>query len=201
MLNILIIFLTTFIIQYFSFVCTFKYINKYDNLNYKHNILIFLSTLSSTFIVCLFLKFKLIISINFIGYSILIMFLFIFGYIDYISEYVYKFLLIMLLIFSILFMLRNNIPLHEVVLSFIFTVFICMVVKIMNGFNWGDIFIFMILSLTLGYKNLLNIFLSFFLGGLISIPLLILKRIHLKDEKPLCPYILLSTFLIIMFFI
>ena len=69
-----------------------------------------------------------------------------------------------------------------------------------SGMGGGDVTPIGVLGFVLGVKNIfLNIFLSFVLGSIISIFLLVSKLKTRKDPIPFGPFIILSFFLVLLY--
>lgn len=70
-----------------------------------------------------------------------------------------------------------------------------------GGMGGGDIKLMAMLGIWFGMKGiLLIIFLSFVIGAIYSIPLLILKKSNRKKEIPFGPFIVIATFITIFYY-
>lgn len=144
-----------------------------------------------------YLKFG--ITLEFIGYSILCSILIVVAVIDYYHQIIPDTINIFGLICGILFHAINFAgfsSLFQYLLGFLigggFLLLIAVVTK--GAMGGGDIKLMAMLGLWIGWKfTLLNLFLSFFLGGLISILLMVLKFKGRKDMIAFGPFIVLAT--------
>lgn len=68
-----------------------------------------------------------------------------------------------------------------------------------EGMGMGDVYIFAPIGLFLGWKLcMLNLVLSIFIAGFISVILLIFRRKNRKDTIPFGPFIVIGTFIVLM---
>ncbi|CDI50615.1 prepilin peptidase [Clostridium tetani] len=148
-------------------------------------------------------KYKL--SFEFIKYSIFICFLIIVSVIDFKTMYVYFSTILITIFLRIgIFFLEgdkiNFIFYNYFLAGFIPAVIICIIILLTSGMGWGDVEVIFIAGLFLGVKLcFLLTFLSFFMGAIISIALVVTKIKSRKDAIAFVPYIALSS-VICMFY-
>ena len=76
---------------------------------------------------------------------------------------------------------------------------IALIVLLTNGMGWGDVEVFLLCGLYIGLKlTILTLFLSFILGGLIGVLLIILKIKTRKDYIPFAPFISLAIIITLL---
>lgn len=86
-----------------------------------------------------------------------------------------------------------------IIIAFGFFLFIFLISK-GKWMGFGDVKLAILLGLLLGFPNILvGLFLSFFLGAIIGISLIILNKKGLKSEMPFAPFLIMGTF-VAMFF-
>lgn len=162
-----------------------------------------ISTLTTLFVVCLFLKFS--ISYIFFKYFVLILFLMIIGYIDFFTKNVYSFILKIGLVIGAAFVvyeLFSGVSITNYLISFIGTSIITLLFSAFHLMGWGDFYVFILCALFLGslsFIPIFNIFLAFSLSGLEAIYLLVRYKfkVNINFKMALCPYIFISTFIIL----
>ena len=143
-------------------------------------------------------------SLNFLFYGIIFSILIVIGFIDLKEMIIPDILVILIIIFTIiykvlLFLLYSKSPdllnsIGGLVLSSLLFVLIILVSK--GGMGGGDVTLIGSLGFILGIKNIfLTIFLSFILGAIISVILLITKIKGKKDPIPFGPFIILGFFI------
>lgn len=159
-------------------------------------------------IIYLILFYKFNLTINFIFYALISSTLIIITIIDLKKMIIPDSLVITLLILSLLHTALNYI-IHKIPINFIDSIgglilasiiFLLIIVISRGGMGVGDATLIGALGFILGVKNiLLTIFLSFILGGIISVFLLATKLKTKKDPIPFGPFIVLG-FMITLFF-
>lgn len=145
----------------------------------------------------LYLKFGL--TLEFLAYSILCSILIVVGIIDYYHQIIPDTINIFGFVCGLMFHVINFSSLLnflQYLLGFLvgggFLLLIAVVTK--GAMGGGDIKLMAMLGFWLGWKlTLLNLFLSFILGGFISIILIFLKFKDIKDMIPFGPFIVLAT--------
>lgn len=152
-----------------------------------------------------FLYLKIGLSIEFIEYAVLFSILVVVSIIDYyhqiIPDRINLFGLVCGVIFHIVtFVSFNN--LFQYFFGFLigggFLLFIAIITK--GAMGGGDIKLMAVLGLWLGFKHtILALFLSFFLGGLISVFLILFKIKSRKDMVPFGPFIVLATMMTVFY--
>lgn len=158
-----------------------------------------------TGIMFLVLNHKYQFSFEFIKYSIFICFLIIVSVIDIKTKYVYfNTIFITICLRIIIFFLEgdkiNFIFYNYFLAGFIPALMISIIILITNGMGWGDVEVIFIAGLFLGIKLcLLLIFLSFFIGAIISITLMVAKIKTRKDIIAFVPYIAVASIICIVY--
>ena len=123
----------------------------------------------------------------FLKVSILMLILNLIGLIDFRTGNVYFFIDLVLLIVGVIFHLfLHDLVLSEILVSGIIMFFICIISKTLNGMNWGDVEVFTVLSLILGYGVFSVMFLAMAIGGIFAIVNWIVKKKPLFGRTPLC---------------
>ncbi len=144
------------------------------------------------------------LSLSFIFYGIIFSILIVIAFIDLKEMIIPDILVILIIIITIiykvlLFLLYSKSPdllnsIGGLVLSSLLFVLIILVSK--GGMGGGDVTLIGSLGFILGIKNIfLTIFLSFILGAIISVILLITKIKGKKDPIPFGPFIILGFFI------
>ncbi len=147
------------------------------------------------------------LSIDFLFYSFVLSILIVISFIDYDEQIIPDGLLLILLSGAIIYKLLNyfllKLPLNlwDNIFGFLigFALFFLIALISKGSMGGGDIKLIALLGLILGLKKtLLNILLSFIIGAIVSIVLLLTKRKGRKDAVPFGPFINIS-FLITLF--
>lgn len=154
----------------------------------------------------LFYKFKL--SIDFIFYALISSSLIVVTFIDLKEMIIPDRLVITILTLSILHKAVNYI-LYKVPINFIDSIgglllagglFLLIVIISNGGMGGGDVTLIGSLGFVVGIKNILLVmFLSFMIGAIISLFLLLLKIKTKKDPIPFGPFIIISFFIVMLF--
>lgn len=77
---------------------------------------------------------------------------------------------------------------------------LAIIVFLTRAMGWGDVELIFFVGLFLGIKlNLLNVFLSIVIGGLVAIVLMATKKKSGKDSMAFGPYIAISTYIVVLF--
>ncbi|NLX62921.1 MAG: prepilin peptidase [Tissierellia bacterium] len=155
----------------------------------------------------LFLYIKSGLGINFIYYGFLISILIIITFIDVDYQIIPNTLTLLIFILDILYKFMNfliyNLPLnlinHLLGLIVGFILFLLIFILSKGGMGGGDVKLMGVFGFTLGIPRIfLNIFLSFVLGGIISIFLLAFKIKKRKDPIAFGPFLIIG-FLVSLF--
>ncbi|MBU5437507.1 prepilin peptidase [Tissierella sp. MSJ-40] len=152
----------------------------------------------------IYLKFGF--TIEFFFYSIIFSVLIVITFIDLEHMIIPDILIVLIISFTILhkfasYILYNKSPellnsIGGLIFSSILFIMIILVSK--GGMGTGDVTLIGSLGFILGIKNIfLTIFLSFILGAIISIILLITKIKNKKDPIPFAPFIILAFFIVL----
>ena len=155
-------------------------------------------------LVYILIYYKFGFSLNFLFYGIIFSILIIIGFIDLKEMIIPDILVILILITTIIyklltFILYSKYPdllnsIGGLVLSSLLFILIIDLSK--GGMGGGDVTLIGSLGFILGIKNIfLTIFLSFILGAIISVILLITKIKGKKDPIPFGPFIILGFFI------
>lgn len=154
-----------------------------------------ISILFSLFIEILYIKYGL--SMVFIKYFLLMVYLTVTGYIDHHSRNVYAFISFAFLAIGAGFKgvdLYYGVSLitYFIIISSILV--ICLNIAVLGFIGWGDVEVFIITALYIGsFISLINIFVAFSLAGIVAAYRLITRKIKASDRGALCPYIAIST--------
>ncbi|WP_077367729.1 prepilin peptidase [Anaerosalibacter sp. Marseille-P3206] len=145
------------------------------------------------------------LSIDFIFYSIIFSILLVISFIDFKFQIIPDSLNILILIFAIIFKILQY-TLYDIspnifnsILGLIISggLFLLIAILSKGGMGGGDIKLIGVLGFILGIKfSLLNIFLSFILGAIISIFLLLFKIKGRKDPIPFGPFICIAFMIV-----
>ncbi|ERI90700.1 hypothetical protein HMPREF1982_03738 [Clostridiales bacterium oral taxon 876 str. F0540] len=154
-----------------------------------------ISILFSLFIGFLYIKYGL--SIIFIKYFLLMVYLTVTGYIDHYSKNVYTFISFAFLAIGVVFMGADlyygaSLTTYVIIISSILVM--CLNIAILGFMGWGDAEVFIITALYIGsFISLINIFVAFSLAGIVASYRLITRKVKTGDRGALCPYIAVST--------
>lgn len=144
-------------------------------------------------------------TIDFFFYAIIFSILIVIAFIDFKQMLIPDILVLCILVTTIVYKLAKYIIYHEspqlldsigglVLSAFLFIVFILVS---RGGMGTGDVTLIASLGLILGIKNIfLTIFLSFIIGAILSIFLLMTKIKGRKDSIPFGPFIILAFFMV-----
>ena len=162
-----------------------------------------------TGIIFLLLFFKYFLSINYIFYAILLCILIIITFIDYDHQIipdgliVSGFLLGLLYKLTLYLFIKESIGIINSLLGFFVGggLFLLIAVISKGGMGGGDIKLMAMLGFLLGWRYIIFIsLLSFIIGSIISIGLLLIKVKTRKDTIPFGPFIALATFISILYY-
>lgn len=137
-------------------------------------------------------------------YLILISIILIIGLIDLYTTNVYSNTIVigimLSLIFIIIELIKGNSIVTYILGAGVGGLFIYLIILITKGMGEGDIEIIVLCGLYLGFKEtMLVLFLSFIIGGLISIILILTKIKSRKDYIPFGQFISIATLIVIFF--
>lgn len=158
-------------------------------------------------ILCLIMFYKFNFNLNFIYYSLLSSILLIITFIDLKEMIIPDELVVIILILAIIqkctnfFLYDLSLDLLNSILGFLLAggLFLAIVILSKGGMGGGDVTLIASLGFILGIKYiLLNIFLSFLLGAIISIFLLSSKLKTQKDPIPFGPFIVVAFFITVL---
>lgn len=200
MLNLNLVVLASVFIIYNSFR-VIECINAKDDIKITDKKLnrVIISIIASLFIGILYIKYSL--SIVFLKYFLLMIYLTITGYIDHYTKNVYAFISYAFLAIGLIFMgvnLYNGADIFSCLIIISSILIICLNIAILGLMGWGDVEVFVIIALYIGsFVSIMNIFIAFSLAGIVAAYRLITKKIKIGDRGALCPYIAISTCIIL----
>jgi len=143
-------------------------------------------------------------TIESIKYIILSSFLIIIGMIDYYTMDVYSIITYTGIIVGIIFILIEYLTKSQIYTylygGILAGLVIALIIILTKGMGWGDFEICIMSGLYLGFsKSIVMLMVSFILGGIIGILLIISKKKTKKDYIPFGPYIVLGSIISILF--
>ena len=156
-----------------------------------------------TGIIFLSLYIKFALSFELLKYSILSCWLIVIGIIDLETTDIYFLTTLSGIILGVLFIIGGYF-LGYGVLDYILggilgAGVIALIVLLTNGMGWGDVEVFLLSGLYIGWKlTVITLFFSFVLGALIGIVLIISKIKTRKDYIPFAPFISLATIIALL---
>lgn len=130
---------------------------------------------------------------SFIKYAVFISSMIVIGMIDGKTKFVYKSTTIFAAAAGVVFMIIEGMLFKEKILTYIIGAAFCfliilLIVVLTKGMGEGDIEIAIICGLFLGFKlSALGLFLSFIVGGIVGVILLLRRKKGFKDEMPFGP--------------
>lgn len=197
----MIIYLQSFILSILSLLGCLYIVNNIDiNGMYKYvAIITFIISIVGSFII---LNKKYGFNNYTIGFFIIIYVLLLISIKDIQERIIPLDLIILGMLFGVILLIYNpNIKMLDVFISIVgiggFNLIISKATK--GGIGEGDILVFILIGIILGWKMALAIILyTFIIAGLSGIILLILKKANKKTELPLAPFILTATLFIII---
>lgn len=196
MLNLILVLLLSIFFIYNSFR-VIEFINSKDDTKITDKRLsrAIISILFSLFIGILYIKYGL--SMAFIKYFLLMVYLTVTGYIDHYSRNVYTFISFAFFTIGAVFMgidlyYGGSLTTYFIIFSSILVM--CLNIAILGFMGWGDAEVFIITALYIGsFISLINIFVAFSLAGIVASYRLITRKVKTGDRGALCPYIAVST--------
>lgn len=154
--------------------------------------------------VFVFLKFGF--TLDSIKYMVLTPLLIVIGMIDFKTEYIYTGTVVFGTVSGIIFIVIEYFmggqisPINYILGALSAASILAVIVFITGAMGWGDVELIFFVGLFLGIKlNLLNVFLSIVIGGLIAIVLMLTKKKSGKDSMAFGPYIAISTYIVFLF--
>ncbi|WP_251859793.1 A24 family peptidase [Clostridium sp. Marseille-Q2269] len=144
-------------------------------------------------------------SFNFIKYTTFISFIIVIGLIDLDTKYVYSKTTISAMIIALIFILIEKFYLGYSIKTYIYSVILCItiigtIIFITKGMGSGDLDIYIIVSLFLGFKiTSMTLFFSFIFGAFIGIILITLNKKNRKDVVSFGPFIAMASIFSILF--
>ncbi|AUM95208.1 TPA: prepilin peptidase, partial [Clostridium botulinum] len=145
------------------------------------------------------------LNLNFIKYIIFVSFIIIIGLIDLDTTDVYSKTTISAMIIGVIYILIEKFYFGYGIKTYIYAVLLCTtvigtIIFTTKGMGSGDLDIYIVVSLFLGFKiTALTIFFSFVFGALIGILLIVSKRKSRKDYIPFGPFIAIASIFSILF--
>lgn len=148
------------------------------------------------------------LSLDFVFYSIILSILIVISFIDYKHQIIPDGLILLIFIFGIIhkmllyFVYKENIYLFDSFVGFAvaFIIFLLIAIVSKGAMGGGDIKLIASLGFILGLKRIvLNILLSFIIGAVLSIVLLITGKKGRKDPIPFGPFINISFMATLLF--
>ncbi len=136
-------------------------------------------------------------------YIVLICFLIVISIIDFETNYVYSNTTCLGIILGVIFIVAEAILLKSSFINYLFGGFIgggliALIVYTVGGMGEGDIEICALCGIFLGWKyTLIMLFLTFIIGAIISMILIVFKLKNRKDYIPLGPFIFISVIITI----
>lgn len=158
----------------------------------------FVELMTGIFFLMVFLNFNL--SIEFFKSSVLLSILIVVTYIDLEYSIIPGKLMIFALICGIIFNIVGN-KFNNYLLNYVYGFLvgggtILLIVLLTGGMGGGDIQLMSVIGLFLGFKyTLVTLMLSFILGAIAGITLIILKKKSRKDYMPFGPWISIAAFI------
>lgn len=205
MVSLFIIFTITFLLNYVLITCSIKFINNVNDENIvdKKVIRILVSVFSGAAVWFLYVKYSW--NIFFLRYALMMLFLTIIGYLDAYTHSIYNFIVYIFLAVGIIFQLIDIFyyygDINSLLIGVVGSLAVSCILAAVKQLGWGDVEVFFVISLYItGFLSVFNVFLSFALSGLYSIPKILLKKLDLNDESALGPFITISSFLVLIIY-
>ena len=142
---------------------------------------------------------------NFIRYITFVSFIIVIGFIDLDTKNVYSKTTMGPMLIAIIYILIEKFYFGYDIKTYIYSVLLCttvigIIIFTTKGMGSGDLDIYIVVSLFLGFKvTVMTIFFSFIFGALIGVFLIILKRKSRKDYVPFGPFIAIASIFSILF--
>lgn len=187
------------IISYLSLKGKCRYCREKISLQYP-----IVEFLNASLYVIMYFKFGF--SLEFIYYALISSVLIIITFIDIREMIIPDSLVVTLLILALIYKFANYVlgqplKIRESIIGLLFAggLFLAIVLITKGGMGGGDVTLISALGFILGFKKIiLNIFLSFILGAIISLFLLATKIKTRKDPIPFGPFIVLAFFITVL---
>lgn len=145
------------------------------------------------------------LNFNFIKYIIFVSFIIVIGFIDLDTTDVYSKTTISAMIIGVIYILIEKFYFGYGIKTYIYAVLLCTmvigtIIFTTKGMGSGDLDVYIVVSLFLGFKiTAITIFFSFIFGALIGILLIVSKRKSRKDYIPFGPFIAIASIFSILF--
>lgn len=145
------------------------------------------------------------LNLNFVKYIIFVSFIIIIGLIDLDTTDVYSKTTISAMIIGVIYILIEKFYFGYDIKTYIYAVLLCTIIIgtiifTTKGMGSGDLDIYIVVSLFLGFKiTVMTIFFSFVFGALIGILLIVSKRKTRKDYIPFGPFIAIASIFSVLF--
>ncbi|NFE47041.1 prepilin peptidase [Clostridium sporogenes] len=145
------------------------------------------------------------LNFNFIKYIIFVSFIIVIGFIDLDTTDVYSKTTISAMLIGIIYILIEKFYFGYGIKTYIHAVLLCTttigtIIFTTKGMGSGDLGIYIVVSLFLGFKiTAMTIFFSFIFGALIGVLLIVSKRKSRKDCVPFGPFIAIASIFSILF--
>lgn len=191
------------LLLYIAITFTVKYINSNEESSIKDKILgrAFVSLLGGLAISILFVKY--FFNVQFFRFCILILYVTISGYLDYYTKSVYSFISCIFASISLAFLGMDLYygELKSTLIGIIGSFIISFLFYKIKTFGSGDVEVFSIAAAYIGGSiSIFNIILAGSIAGIIIIfKSIIALKFSFKRKVVLCPFIAVSTFLILFF--
>ncbi|MBO3450030.1 prepilin peptidase, partial [Clostridium botulinum] len=136
---------------------------------------------------------------------IFVSFIIVIGFIDLDTTDVYSKITISAMIIGVIYILIEKFYFGYGIKTYMYAVLLCTtaigtIIFTTKGMGSGDLDIYIVVSLFLGFKiTAMTLFFSFIFGALIGIFLIILKRKTKKDYMPFGPFIAMASIFSILF--
>ena len=160
--------------------------------------------LTGLLFVSIFFKFGF--TLDTIKFMILISLLMVIGIIDFKTQYIYTSTSIFGVVTAVIFIVIEYFttgavsPVNYLAGALAGASTLGAIVFFTGAMGWGDVELIFFIGLFLGIKlNLLNVFLSIVIGGLVAIVLMASKNKSGKESMAFGPYIAISTYIVILF--
>ena len=157
-----------------------------------------------TGIIFLFLFFKYNLTVDFFLYAFLASILIAIAFIDYDHQIIPDVLVVLGFLGGFILMIcRQPVDFKDILFGFLLGggLFLLIAVVSSGGMGGGDIKLMAMLGIWFGVKGiLLIIFLSFVIGAVYSVPLLVSKKYNRKQVIPFGPFIVIATFLTVFYY-
>lgn len=205
MFSLFVIIAIAFLLNYVLITCSIKFINfvNDENIVDKKLIRILVSVFSGAAIWLLYAKY--LFNIFFLRYAVMMVFLTVIAYLDVYTHNVYNFIIYIFLIIGVIFQVIDIVfyygDMQTLFIGALGSLIVSSLLFLIKQLGFGDIEVFFIVSLYVtGFLSVFNVLLAPALAVVQSIYKIIFKRASLNDESALCPFIAISSFLILIMY-